>query len=312
MTRRRIRILAALVGMACVARPGAGGSGVQASGRLKEAREALRPLHVPLGRPRPGDWLTLHQEPGQTFDQYLACDPVLPRGARQVLYLQPLGAFTPLQRRILDRTAEYLQLAFRRPVVVLPDLPEVMVPAKARRRHPAEGQLQFLTSFVRDGLLKPRLPSDGAALLGLTATDLWPGQGWNFVFGDASLQDRVGVWSLARLGDPSKGPEAFRLCLLRTIKTAGHETAHMFSFRHCTRYECTMAGSETLEEADRYPLAFCPECLAKLCWATGVEPLDHVKRMAAFCARNGFKGESAYYQKAADALSPLSKARGPR
>jgi archaemetzincin len=270
---------------------------------------ALRPLHAPLGRPRPGDWLSLHPEPGQTFDQYLACGPVLPTGARQVLYLQPLGAFTPQQQRILDRTADYLRIAFNRPVKVLPALPEVMVPTRARRRHPAEGQVQFLTSFVRNGLLKPRLPSDGAALLGLTATDLWPGEGWNFVFGDASLQDRVGVWSLARLGDPAKGPEAFRLCLLRTIKTAGHETAHMFSFQHCTRYECTLNGSETLDEADRTPLAFCPECLAKLCWATGREPLEHARRLADFCASAGLKREEAYYRKALAALQRLPKPR---
>ncbi len=301
MTSRALRTLAALAsaGAAVLADGGA-----PSPGQLRQAMAALRPLHAVMGRPRPGEWLSLHPEPGQTFEQYLACGPTLPRGARRVIYVQPLGAFTPAQRRVVDLTAEYLQLTFRRPVKVLPGLPEVLVPVKARRRHPGEGRLQFLTAFLRDGLLKPRLPSDGAAMLGLTATDLWPGQGWNFVFGDASLQDRVGVWSLARLGDPSRNPEAFRRCLLRTIKTAGHETAHMFSFQHCTRYECTMAGSETLEEADRSPLAFCPECVAKLCWATETPPADHLRRMADFCGRTGLKGEEAYYRKALAALHP--------
>lgn len=306
MRSHAFRSFAALALAGAVASPGTEAPTPQG---LRRAMAALRPLHAVRGRPRTGDWLTLHAEPGQTFEQYLASAPTLPRGARAVLYVQPLGAFTPAQRQVVARTAEYLELAFHRPVKVLPDLPEAMVPGKARRRHPVEGRLQFLTSFLRDGLLKPRLPADGAAMLGLTATDLWPGQGWNFVFGDASLRDRVGVWSLARLGDPSRDPEAFRLCLLRTLKTAGHETAHMFSFLHCTRYECTMAGSETLEESDRYPLAFCPECLAKLCWATETPPADHLRRMADFCARNGLKDEEGYYRRALRALQSPPKAR---
>jgi archaemetzincin len=172
-----------------------------------------------------------------------------------------------------------------------------------------EGQPQILTSFVRLSLLKPRLAEDAAACLGLTATDLWPGPGWNFVYGDASLQERVGVWSLARNGDPAKGPEAFRLCLLRTLKTASHEAAHMFSFEHCTKYECNMAGSETMEEADRYPLAFCPECLAKLCWATGASPEVHLRSIAEFCDRNGLKDEEVFFRKSLDSLvSPRSPA----
>ncbi|MFN8012816.1 MAG: hypothetical protein U0P81_15710 [Holophagaceae bacterium] len=308
MTFRGTLSLVALAFAGATALPGPRPPESASPERLRASMASLRPLHAVMGRPRPGDWLALHPEPGQTFDQYLACGPTLPRGTRTVLYLQPVGAFTPAQRRVVDLTAEYLHVTFNRPVKVLPGLPEVLVPSKARRRHPGEGQLQFLTRFLREGLLKPRLPADGAAMLGLTATDLWPGQGWSFVFGDASLQDRVGVWSLARLGDPSRSPEAFRQCLLRTIKTAGHETAHMFSFQHCTRYECTMAGSETLEEADRYPLAFCPECLAKLCWATETAPPDHLRRMAGFCARNGLTAEEAYYRKALRALSPRSPA----
>ncbi|MBK8725541.1 MAG: hypothetical protein IPL96_05660 [Holophagaceae bacterium] len=220
----------------------------------------------------------------------------MPEGQRTVLYIYPLGAFTPEQRRVVDRTAEFLGLTFHRPVRVLPDLPLSAVPARARRVHPVERQPQLLTRFVRDELLKPRLPEDAAAFLALTAVDLWPGEGWNFVYGDASLHERVGVWSLARNGDPSKGPEAFRLCLLRTIKTASHETAHMFSLEHCIRYECNMAGSETMEEADRYPLALCPECLAKLCWATGTQPAEHLRWMAEFCGRSGLRTDEAFFR----------------
>ncbi len=91
-------------------------------------------------------------------------------------------------------------------------------------------------------------------MIALTTSDLWPGKGWNFVFGQARLRERVGVWSLYRNGDPDESEGAFRLCLLRTIKTATHETGHMFSLRHCTKYECNMCESNNSEESDRSPM----------------------------------------------------------
>ena len=68
------------------------------------------------------------------------------------------------------------------------------------------------------------------AYLALTASDLWPGQGWNFVFGEASLRQRIGVWSIYRNGDPETD---FQLCLRRTLSTASHETGHILGMAHC-------------------------------------------------------------------------------
>ena len=42
-------------------------------------------------------------------------------------------------------------------------------------------------------------------MISFTSTDLWPGEDWNFVFGQASFEKPVGVWSLHRLGDPAAG-----------------------------------------------------------------------------------------------------------
>jgi archaemetzincin len=84
----------------------------------------------------------------------------------------------------------------------------------------------------------------------------------------ASLADPVGVWSISRFGEPGANSEAFRLALRRTLKTATHETGHMFSMQHCTFYECSMCGSINLEEADRHPLWLFPPCLAKLCYVS--------------------------------------------
>jgi archaemetzincin len=282
---------------------------------LEETMETLRPLHRKLGKPRPADWLAVQHEPGQTFAQYRASSPVLPTGARRVIYVQPLGEFTDGQRRVVTLTAEFLGLYFDLPTRVQADLPLSLAPLGARRRHPAWGMEQVLTGYVLDEVLIPRRPDDAAACIAFTACDLWPGPGWNFVFGQASVRDRVGVWSIYRNGDADGDAESFRLCLLRTMKTGAHETGHMFSMLHCTAYECGMNGSNSREEADRRPLALCPECMAKLCWATGADPLERYGKLAAFCDRNGLKGEAEFYELSARTLAheePRTAGQEPR
>jgi len=269
---------------------------------LKKLIKKLEPLHEPLGKPGPGDWLASHHEDGQTFDEYLAGRPVTAVGKRNKIYIRPLGDFSPKQREIVKLTADFMSRYFDRAVVVAEDLPLSLIPKQARRVHPEWGTPQILTSYVLESILKPRLPADAAACLALTTSDLWPDKGWNFVFGEASLRDRVGVWSLSRNGNPADGEQAFRVCLGRALRTATHETGHMFSLKHCTLYECNMCGSNNREEADRRPLCLCPQCTAKICWATGADPLEQFNKLGAFCREHGFAREAEHYAKAAAAL----------
>lgn len=263
----------------------------------------LEPLHKPLGKPRPGDWLDQHKETGQTFREYVGASPVTPNGRRTIIYVQPLGDFDADQRRIVALSAEYLGLYMNRPVKLLADLPLATIPDHARRVHPRWEVKQILSTYVLHDVLKPRLPADAAAYIAFTSSDLWPGRGWNFVFGQASLRDRVGVWSIYRNGDPAESEEAFRTCLRRTLKTATHETGHMFSIKHCTAYECNMCGSNHREESDRLPLYLCPQCHSKVCWATGADPIQRFRRLAAFCQLHELKAEAEYFNKAAAALA---------
>lgn len=272
--------------------------------RLQGMIDTLRQLHTKLGKPQPGDWLDVHHEPGQTFRQYTRSKPIIPQDKRRVIYIQPLGDLTPTHHKIISTTAEFMESFFGLPVKTRDDLPASTVPAKARRRHPERGMEQILTTYVLDEVLKARLPDDAAAYIALTATDLWPGRGWNFVFGEASIVERVGVWSLARNGDPDEGEDAYRLCLLRTLKTATHETAHMFSMLHCTAYECDMTGSNHREESDRRPLWLCPECMAKVCWATRTDPVQRYRKLAQLCHKYGLAREATFYEKAAKRLEP--------
>lgn len=262
----------------------------------------LEPLHKRLGKPKPGEWLAEHKEDGQTFDEYVSCGPVTPNGKRTVIHVQPLGKFTDTQREIVKLTADFLKRYYQRPVMIPDDLPLSVIPDKARRQHPTWGMDQILSTYVLDDVLAPRLPDDAAAYIAFTASDLWPGRGWNFVFGQASLRERVGVWSIYRNGEPDEGEEQFRLCLLRTLKTATHETGHMFSMQHCIKYECNLCGSNNREESDAKPLEVCPECVAKICWATGCDPVKRFEDLAEFCCEQRLVAEAEFYERSIEAV----------
>jgi archaemetzincin len=191
---------------------------------------------------------------------------------------------------------------FNLPVKVKDKLPLSVIPAKARRKHPEWGVDQILSGYVLRNVLKPKLPDDAAAFIAFTTSDLWPGRGWNFVFGEASIRERVGVWSIYRNGNPDENEDAFKLCLKRTMKTAVHETGHMFSMLHCIKYQCCMCGSNHREESDRHPLYLCPECMAKVCLATQTDPVGRYRKLAEFCDKNGFDEEADFYRKSIKVL----------
>ena len=262
-------------------------------------RFELKDIHTTKGKPQSGEWLAEHQEDGQTFAEYRKAEPILPKGERRVVYLQPLGEFDKDPQRLIELTAEYLRIHFNRPVKLLKTLPPSAVPESARRKHPSWGTRQILTTYVMDRVLLPKLPDDAAAMIALTSSDLWPGKGWNFVFGQAYLRKRVGVWSIYRNGDPSGSAADFRVALERTIKTAAHEIGHMFTLQHCIQYECLMNGANNRAESDAQPMALCPECIAKICWATGAEPAPRFKKLAAFCQREGLSEQAKFFLKSA-------------
>lgn len=271
---------------------------------LLRAMEAVRPLHTAMGKPLLYDWLAEHpEEKGQTFVEYFNSNPVLPNEQRKIIYVQPLGDFTDPQRQIVARTTEYLSLFFNLPIKLNESLPLSLVPQTARRKSPLEkGVEQIQTGFVRDQILKPRLPTDAAAMIAFTASDLFPGAGWNYVFGEASMQDRVGVWSIHRFGNPDSIYGDFQLVLLRTLKLASHETSHMFSMPHCTKYECNLSGTNHLGETDSRGLDVCPECMAKISWGMKYDPLQRYQKLAEFCRVNQIGKEQKFFESAIKAI----------
>ena len=271
-------------------------------GAINKTIKKLKPLHTELGKPKEGEWLAGHKESGQTYSQYLRIRPNILTQRRSKLYVQPIGDFSDKQKELIKLSSEYLSLYFNCPVTILDTQTEDSFPASAKRVHLSWGDPQLLTSHILNDVLAPKLPSDAFATIAFTSSDLWPGDGWNFVFGYAAFRDRVGVWSLYRFGDPDESEEAFRKCLLRTIKVATHETGHMFSIQHCIKWQCNMQGSNSLPESDTQPLYLCPQCHAKILHATSADPIARYRKLAAFCETHQLADELAYFEKAIEKL----------
>jgi len=137
-------------------------------------------------------------------------------------------------------------------------------------------------------------------MLAITMEDLYPDPKWNFVFGQASLRDRVGVYSFARYDpgfygeDESKDRAA--LMLRRSCKVLAHETAHMFGIHHCTFFACLMNGSNHLEESDARPIDLCPVDLRKLHHSVGFDVVERYRRLHDFCRTNQFEHEARWFE----------------
>lgn len=266
---------------------------------LQESMKAVEAFFKPMTKHGPDDWLASHTESGQTFEEYLNENPTLPTVERNAIYIQPLGTFTSKQNRIIRSTAEGLEAFYGLPVNMLPT--KTFAPKLADKDFRIHGypiRRQIKTGYILNEILAPALPRNAAALIALTSEDLFPDDSMNFVFGQASFDARVGVWSLFRLAEDAD-PKTF---LLRTVKIAAHETGHMFSIRHCTKYECVMSGSNHIVETDSHPLDACPECMAKIAWLSHVAPVERYKTLAAFCRRHGLKTEADEFERKAAAL----------
>jgi archaemetzincin len=257
-----------------------------ALGSLDDLPPALRAAFEPtaddrpIPAPGPDDWLTAHPEGGQSFNLYVRLRPNLPTTRRSKIYLLPLdftaGADTPKFAVLADFTARYFQLpAVRGDALTMRDLA-----AHSRSRGTYR---QYYTRDILDAL-RSRVPADAYCLIAVTTLDLYPDPDWNFVFGQATLSERVGVYSLARydpafFGDP-RGPDIRALILRRSLKVLAHEVGHMFGIRHCTHFHCVMNGSNHLDESDASPLHPCPICLRKLHYAVDFDPAERERKLA--------------------------------
>jgi archaemetzincin len=244
----------------------------------------------PIPGLRPGDWLAEHHENGQTFDEFIQSDRNSPDGIRNVIYLKPIGQFRKDQSPSLDLLGEYAAAYFLMNVEILPTI-DIRRLDLTIRSNPYSQNRQLLTVDILRNL-KRNLPGNAFCVLAITMEDLFPDPRWNFVFGQASLRDRVGVFSFARY-DPvfygeSRGSRYQELLLRRSAKVLVHETAHMFSLAHCIYFKCVLNGSNHLQESDSRPLSLCPVCLRKLQFSIRFDVVARYHRLKQFYSNVGF------------------------
>jgi archaemetzincin len=267
---------------------------------LRADIKKIEPFFKPMGIPGRDDWLWDNKEPGQTFDEYISGSPTIPTSERKIIYVQPIGKFNAQQSQVIKTTSEYMEAFFGLNVKSLPlkqPPPKLKEPDQRMIDYPQHRQLR--SGYLLDKVLLPALPKDAAALIAFTNEDLYPDTSMHFVFGQASLENRVGVWSLYRLDDQAN----FDTFLKRTMKIAVHETGHMFSMRHCTKYECVMSGTNHIGETDRRPIDACPECMAKIAWMNKEKPLDRYNRLVVFAKKYRLTKEAADFEKKEKAVN---------
>jgi len=123
---------------------------------IRAAGQTIAPLHEPIGEPQEGDWLDVHEEPGQSFEEYRRSSPVLPTSKRTTMYLQPLGDFNVPQAAVDEAAAQFLGVFYAVPVRILDRMDMAWVPPQARRLHPFTGDEDLVGLPRRSGGTLPQ------------------------------------------------------------------------------------------------------------------------------------------------------------
>lgn len=266
----------------------------------KNLRRAFAPSpdFSPIPTPGRSDWLASHKETGQTYAQYVRSRPNRPRGNQSKIYLQPIGKFDEGQSPELEKLTSFAGRFFNLPVESLPSVKAEEIGATTRDR--GGGRRQLLTTDVL-AWLERRIKEDAYCLLAVTMEDLYPADDWNFVFGQASLRNRVGVYSLVRYHpsfyrstDEPDDETTERIILERSCKVLAHETGHMFGIKHCIHFHCLMNGSNHLAESDAQPIHLCPVCLRKLRYARPFDVEDRYRKLLEFSDSANWGNESLW------------------
>ncbi len=235
----------------------------------------------PMPKPGPHDWLANNYEGGQTFKEFRQAETNRPDQQRHVIYLIAMGEIRERQSAQLESLREFTEAYFTLETKLLPLLPlaEGAVPVRV---NPNTQKPQMLATDLMQ-LLEKQLPDDAYCLLGITLSDLYSGSHSNWVFGQATLRTRVGVFSFARFdpaffNDPIPA-DVETLILRRSCRTLAHEISHMFGMHHCTFFTCVVNGSNNLAESDSRPVHVCPVCLRKLHASLGFDPREREERL---------------------------------
>eukprot|EP00164_Ancoracysta_twista_P001536 GFYU01002014.1.p1 GENE.GFYU01002014.1~~GFYU01002014.1.p1 ORF type:complete len:395 (-),score=73.02 GFYU01002014.1:29-1213(-) len=251
-----------------------------------------------------GDWLEWASDAGETFDAYVRKSPNRPTKQRKTIYILPIDIPVDQRGRLgcgpdLEMLSEYLECYYTLPVKIMSPQPLLKLGRNISSRDSGYGT-QYNAGNILSAL-KTQVPRDAYCMVAVTMHDIYSSN-LNFVFGLASLRERVGVFSFCRQ-DPlweemaystGKMPTRDRttkeeeLLFTRACKTVIHECGHMFGLKHCVYYQCLMQGSNSIDETDRRPMNICPVCFRKLQWCVGFDILDRYYKMRDFLDKTNY------------------------
>ncbi len=252
----------------------------------------------PMKKPGPGDWLAVHAEAGQTYQEFVEAKLPQPSSSRDKLYIQPLGAYSR-EAPGLEVLSLFCSTFFDVEVVVLASV-EVDSSRIQSRENPYTGDLQLLSTDILK-FLRTEKAEDAFAVIAVTLVDLYPHDEWNFVFGQANYYSGVGVFSFARYGDDPKK------VLSRSLKVMTHEFGHMYGVKHCIHFQCLMNGSNSLSETDRQPQHLCPVCLRKIQASTGTQLLERYVKLKSFYELQQMEAEAIFVKKRIDLMISIEE-----
>jgi len=118
---------------------------------------------------------------------------------------------------------------------------------------------QYSSTMILRELVR-QCPPDAVRLLAVTEHDLFIPM-LSFIYGQAQLEGRVSIVSLARLRQEFYTLPANRvLALARLLKEALHELGHTFGLTHCIEKECLMSLATNIRQLDLKGCDFCSSC----------------------------------------------------
>lgn len=266
-----------------------------------ELQQAFTPGNdfVPMPMPGPRDWLAKYPEGGQTYSEFLRSEPNRLDDQRRLIYLQPIGEFATEYAPSLDKLRDFTEAYFTLETKLLPTLTITADHVTTRVREGTERPQWLAGDLLK--ILEPQLPPDAYCLLGVTLTDLFSNTTPTYVFGEASIRNRTGVFSFARFDpafyDDPRPADVETLILRRSCHTLAHETCHIFGMQHCIYFSCPVNGSNNLDENDSRPMQLCPVCLRKLHSTIGFDPVERDRKLLEIYQNFGFHKEAEWVQR---------------
>ena len=257
-----------------------------------ESKKAIAPF-VLKKVPNAGDWLAEHTENGQSLEQFKTCGINIPDSTHKYVYIKPFGKLEEDSIFNLAILEEFIEIYYGLDVIIQKPAGEKVLKKFTSRDNNGIFQIHA-DEFLN--YLYYKMPPNCYCTMAITSVDLYPADSWNFVFGMASLINRVGVTSVARYDDSFFTGDIKdrdrKVIRDRSLKVMTHEIGHMFGMEHCIYYECMMNGSNHQGESDSQPMTLCPVCLSKMQHSTNIDKKARYKKLRTFYKKHNMESDA--------------------